>query len=212
MKETYIEIAFQIGKSWEVITKFITRSLNVISNLLATLELHLSDEILSNHVSEETLQSSRFIVINDLSTRIKKLSAELNGYVEYSFKEHLSNLERTIKWINDEYSTFNHFNSDKNSELTSMKRVQVLHSSLKLCTLVRSDYNLVWSLTSAIEENMDCFIQHKLIKPSAGNSPSSSKLTESTLFEQFSKVKDFHCYNCQPELAVISKYLDRNKP
>lgn len=207
MKEAYLEIAFQVGKSWGVLSKFIMRSVNAISNLLATLELHLSeDDIVCNRTSEETLQSSRFVVINDLSTRIKKLSSELNSYVIHSFKEHLPNLDKTIKWINDEYSALNHYNSDKDSQVASMKRVQVLHSSLRLCTLVNSDYNFILNSTSNIEANLDGFIQQKLIKP---NSNSSPKPTDDPL-EKITQITNFNCYNCKPELAIISSYLEEN--
>lgn len=209
MKETYIEITFNIGNSWDILSKFIKRSVNAISNLLTTLELHLSgDDIACNRTSEETLQSSRFIVINDLSTRIKNLSSELNSYVTHSFREHLPNLEKTIKWINDEYSALNHYNSDKDPQLASMKRVQALHSSLKLCTLVKSDYDFVLSSTLNIITNIDNFIQQKLTK---SNTNCSTKPTDNLLLEDIPKIVNFNCYNCQPELTIISNYLEKNK-
>ncbi|OII73266.1 uncharacterized protein cubi_02498 [Cryptosporidium ubiquitum] len=210
MKETYIELAYQIGKSWETLSKFVQRSINAISNLLATLELHFANDIICNQTSEETLQSSKFIVINDLLTRIKNLSVELSSYVKQFFKEHLSNLDKTIKWINDEYSTFSHYNSDKDAQVASMKRVQVLHNSLKLCTLIKSNYNFVLNFTSIITANIDDYVQQKLIRPTTSYSKDSSNCIDKKVLEEISKITSFNCYNCQPELISISNYLEKN--
>lgn len=210
MKETYIEIACQIGKSWDTLSKFIQRSVNAISHLLTTLELHLSNDIICNQISEETLQSSRFIVINDLSTRIKNLSVELSNYVTQFFKEHLLNLDKTIKWINDEYSTFNNYNSDKDTQATSIKRVQVLHNSLKLCTLIKSNYNFVLNFTSTIKNNIDNFVQQKLINSNTNYSENHLNFIDKKVLEEISKIRNFNCYNCQPELESISNYLEKN--
>ncbi|CUV06793.1 unnamed protein product [Cryptosporidium hominis] len=210
MKETYIEIAHQIGKGWNTLSKYIQRSVNAISHLLATLELHFSDDIICNQTSEETLQSSRFNIINDLTTRIKNLSSELRSYVSQFFKEHFSNLEKTIKWINDEYSTFNHYNSDKDSKITSIKRVQVLHNSLKLCTLIKSNYDFILSFTCIIANNIDEFVQQKLIDSNKKYPNKSSTPFDNKVLDEIRKIENFNCYNCQAELEIISNYLEKN--
>ncbi|KAH8583156.1 uncharacterized protein ELE39_002095 [Cryptosporidium sp. chipmunk genotype I] len=210
MKEIYIEIAYQIGKGWDTLSKFIQRSVNAMSHLLATLELHFSSDIICNQTSEVTLQSSRFVVINDLANRIKNLSSELSSYVNQFFKEHLSNLERTIKWINDEYSTFNHYNSDKDAQLASIKRVQVLHNSLKLCTLIKSNYDFILNFTRIIADSIDDFVRQKLINSSKEYFNKSPDPIDSKVLEEISKIESFNCYNCQSELEVISNYLEKN--
>ncbi|KAF7456187.1 hypothetical protein HWI79_3273 [Cryptosporidium felis] len=195
-----------MGKEWRALSKLIQRSVDTITHLIETLELHLSDGLLCNQISEKTLQSSRFIVINDLCNRIRNLAIELKGCISQYYCEHFSDLERTIKWINDEYSAINHYNSSKDAQFSSIKRVQALYNSLRMCSIIKSNYNSVLNFTYAIENKIDHFTYHKL--SSTNLNTSSSETSTSTLLEQISNIGKFTCYNSEPEIFSISNYLE----
>ncbi|KAH8739150.1 hypothetical protein FG386_001017 [Cryptosporidium ryanae] len=212
MKEVYIEIALEIGESWNKLTDVIKRSIGVIDNLISNINLHLSEDILCNRLSEKVIQSSNYMIVNDYCDRVRNLCHDLLGFINQFNKSHSSNLNKAVKWINDEYSLFNRFDSDKNEFLYGNKRVLALYKSLILCTSIERNCTFLNNTISAVEKNVDYYVQYTIIRLKSNNLCVGATKTDLPLqkdiIDSFNKLSNFVCYEGNSEIKAIRNYIE----
>ncbi|KAH7649493.1 hypothetical protein FG379_001119 [Cryptosporidium bovis] len=213
MREAYIEVALEIGESWDKLKSIIQRSIGVINVLISNINLHLSNDILCKQLSERVIQSSNYMIINDYCDRIKNLCVELLGFLDQFHKNHFSDINKTIKWINDEYSFLNHLNCDKSELMYANKRVLTLYKSLILCTSIENSYNILYSTVSTIEKNIDYYVQYIIIKSEhngnlCGGTTNTEFPLKTDIIDKFNELSNFVCYDGSGEVKIIKNYVE----
>ncbi|KAL7068096.1 hypothetical protein ACR3K2_15280 [Cryptosporidium serpentis] len=199
MKETYFEWAIQIAESWDELCDMINRSLTAMNNLLHSLDLAISPHITGNYIAEKVVPNSVFSLISSYSTRISNLAMELMQFIDKFRDSHLKNIEYIVKWCDEEYTSINLYNINKNVN-ANIIRVQALYTTNQLCLIIKSQHKIVSDILNSAINKVDLYILYKSTKNFG---------VSQTHIEHFQQLRNFKCNNAFKERQFLTSYYTK---